>query len=584
MNHSSLNSITFSLLISGGIALGAFAQQPNIGPQKRLDPGGGTAAANETTVSASEFNPNVIVAGWNDWRRSGGSEVINAGFSLSFDGGDTWADLLVRPPVGFQTNVEGDPMSAFDDRTGTLWAGAIAFGGSHLYVARLDPGDTTFQPSVVAESGGLDKCWMAAGPQPGNPNSTRVYIALNVGLLWSDDMGDSWTNPRALGSGIGWLPRIGPNGEVYIAYWDLNSGMMMKRSLDGGTTLTTHRIATRMDTWGTQDGSRFPGRFRVPSMVYIDVSQTTGKLYAVYFDTTNSQGGNRNVDLYFTTSTDQGTTWEVPRVINTDNEPAGDQFFSWIELDERDRIHIVFLDSRHTAQNDDVIDGMFDAYYMFSSDDGTTWSEHRLTPDSWNSNNDGLNRSGQFLGDYLGLATAGNRIYPVYLDTHTGDTNIYTNVVTFGSTALLSGFEVVRGTLVRGELTDLQESDQSRVRMTSAPGPTLSELHATDIVVHANIRGDSASSISVTVESRVLEPVGIAKVALRNWNSGKFETIGSFPVEFADTTETVFTDTVENYVSDNGRIDVSIKHIVFAPFISFQFDSAIDLVEIAVSD
>ena len=110
MNQHGMNSMTVSILVSGSLTLGAFAQQPNIGPQNRLDPGGGTAAANETTVSASEFNPNVIIAGWNDWRRSGGSEVINAGFSLSFDGGETWTDLLVRPPVGFQTNVEGDPM------------------------------------------------------------------------------------------------------------------------------------------------------------------------------------------------------------------------------------------------------------------------------------------------------------------------------------------------------------------------------------------------------------------------------------------------------------------------------------------
>ena len=77
-------------------------------------------------------------------------------------------------------------------------------------------------------------------------------------------MGDTWTPPSSLGGGIGFLPRVGPNGEIYIAYWDFGSGVLMKRSLNNGASFTTHTIATRMDVWGTQDGSRFPGIFRAP--------------------------------------------------------------------------------------------------------------------------------------------------------------------------------------------------------------------------------------------------------------------------------------------------------------------------------
>ncbi|MFQ5411767.1 MAG: hypothetical protein ACE5EC_05700, partial [Phycisphaerae bacterium] len=49
--------------------------QAVVGPRVRIDTGGGTFAANETTVSASEADPDVVIAGWNDWRRSGASEV-----------------------------------------------------------------------------------------------------------------------------------------------------------------------------------------------------------------------------------------------------------------------------------------------------------------------------------------------------------------------------------------------------------------------------------------------------------------------------------------------------------------------------
>jgi hypothetical protein len=402
---------------------------PEIGPQVRIDPGGGTAAANETTASVSEANPMEIIAGWNDWRQSNRRDIINSGFSLSLDAGQTWSDFLIRPPEPYQSWAEGDPMTAFDPRTGTLWAGAISWGNPDdcLYVARKNPGASEFLPSVAARLGGLDKCWMAAGPRPGMPDTTRLYVAFNEGVIWSDDMGDTWTSPHSLGSAVGFLPRVGPNGELYVGYYYACANRLM-RSLDGGETFTMLPIATRMDFWGIQDGSRFPGRFRVPHFLYFDVNMTDGTLYACYFDTTDIVDGNYNVDLYFTTSTDQGTTWSEPVIVNGDADPPGDQFWCWIECDKHGRLHMVYLDSRHTVQDDDVEHGMFDAYYSYSVNGGETWHEFRLTPNSWDSYNDGLGRRA-FLGDYLGLAVAGNRAYPVYLDTSSGDPDIFTNVI-----------------------------------------------------------------------------------------------------------------------------------------------------------
>jgi len=416
----------------------AFAGGPTVGPQQRIDPGGGTFAANETTAAASEANPMHIIAGWNDWRLSPqvSSEVINTGFALSEDGGQTWTDFLVRPPVANQSGVEGDPMTAFDPTTGALWVGAISFsagGNSGLYVARKDAGSSTFEPSVMARTtSGTDKCWMAAGKRPPLLIGTRLYITYNEGVIWSDDMGDTWTDPVSLGGGIGFLPRVGPQGQLYVAYWDFNTGMLLKRSLDGGQNFTDHTIATRMDVWGTQSGSRFPGTFRAPSMVYIDVSNITGHLYATYFDTTNLSGSNSNVDIYFTKSVDQGTTWTTPVAILDGGTENFDQFFTFLEIDDAGRLHLVYYDTKNTVQNDNVVNGMFDAYYAYSLDDGDTWIDHRLSATSWNSDNDGLNRSSQFLGDYLGLAVAGDKAYPVYLDTSAGDADIYTNVIDFG--------------------------------------------------------------------------------------------------------------------------------------------------------
>ena len=173
---------------AAGLALGLFAasialaQDPVIGPRVRIDVIGGTFPANETTASASEADPNVVVAAWNDWRRSLPNDLrVSMGVALSFDGGETWEDdFLVRPPKGFQTDVEGDPMTAFDDRTGALWVGAIGFSGNGgVFIARKDHGAAAFEPSVMADAtGSADKCWMASR----RPAVIGQRVALQQGI------------------------------------------------------------------------------------------------------------------------------------------------------------------------------------------------------------------------------------------------------------------------------------------------------------------------------------------------------------------------------------------------------------------
>jgi len=402
------------------------------GPQVRIDTNGGVYAANETSIASTDVNPLEVVASWNDWRDSYGStEVVRMGVGVSLDGGESWTDFTVRPPTPYQSGVEGDPMTCYDNRTGDLWVGAISFSyNGGIYVARKTPGAASFEPSVMAVvSGSADKGWMAAGPAPSDPSSTNLYIAYNNGLLRSTDMGETWTGPVYIDYGLGFLPRIGPNGELYIVYWDAYDGVILKRSYNGGGSFTTHTIATRLDTWGTQETTRFPGEFRVPPMNYLAVDPNSGVLYCVYFDTTNYQSGNYNVDLYFTKSTDQGANWTTPVIINSDSFPPGDQFFPWLEVDRKGVIHMVFYNSRRHPVDDDAQHGYFDATYSTSTDGGDSWTEHYLTTTPFDSYYDGLDRYNQFMGDYLGLGVGGARVYPCYPSSQNNDTDIFTNVI-----------------------------------------------------------------------------------------------------------------------------------------------------------
>jgi hypothetical protein len=412
-------------LLAATLATPAIGVEPHIGPQQRVDTGG-FSQANETTLSCGEFDPMQIVCGWNDYRNQ-----IKSGFGLSLDGGRTWTDYLIRPPAPNQSSVEGDPMTAYDNRTGYMWAGAISFSGNGgIYVARKAPGATEFEPAVMARaSGGTDKCWMVAGPIPGDPDTTRLYIGYNEGVIRSDDLGLTWTPPTSLGAGLGFLPRIGPGGELYVMYWDFwSEQVVMKRSLNGGQSFTTHNVASRMFTWSTADCPYIPGIYRVPPLSYLAVDPNDGTLYAMWMDVTDFVDGGWNVDLYLSTSTDQGTSWSTPTPVLDDPVLNGDQFFPWLEVDKHGRLHVVFLDTRNVSQDDSSGVGWLDAYYAYSDDGGANWNDYRLTPASFNSQETG--NGGGFLGDYMGLGIARGKAYPCYLSNQDGSSDIFVNVVT----------------------------------------------------------------------------------------------------------------------------------------------------------
>ena len=414
-------------------AKAAAAAAPQIGPQVRVDAGGYSI---EPAALTTEAAPSQVFASWYDTRQIPGTPetLTRQVLATSTNGGQTWTETLLDLPDDLRSRIAADPMLAHDPRTGTTWVGGVSLGNnSSVYVYRQDAGAAGFGPAIkVFKHAAIDKPWMAAGADPQNPEKTRLYVVHNLGLQVSADLGSTWTPPVALGQYPAFQPRTGPNGELYIAYWDLADGILIRRSFDGGRTVSEPiRAATKRDVWPTQQqGIRFPGKFRVPSFAYLAVDPRDGTLYVVYMDTTSVANGRYDVDLYLTKSTDRGTTWSVPAVINGDSDLPADQFFPWIEVDAKGRLHLVFYDTRNTQQGDDAPEARIDAYYAVSADGGTTWSEHRLTPTPFTT---GITFPSwilpQFIGDYNGLAVAGDRVYPVYMSTQNGDADIFTHTI-----------------------------------------------------------------------------------------------------------------------------------------------------------
>lgn len=415
----------------------------SVGQQVRVD--GGTSYSIEPAAMMFADRPSEIFAAWYDSRQIPGTPTTTTRFAtaVSRDGGQTWTESLLDVPPEILSRIAADPMFTHDPRTGTIWMGGVSLGNaSGVFVYRKDRDAAGFGPPVtVWKEQGIDKPLMAVGPDPVNPldpAQTRLYVVHNLGLQISTDRGATWTDPQPVGNSLSYHPKVGPSGELYVVYWDPFDKILLRRSLDGGRTLEPAVVAAvRRDFWDSQlQGVRFPGRFRHVPLPSLAVDPNDGTLYLVYFDTTSVVNGRYDMDLYLTRSVDRGATWSAPRVINSDSDPAADQFFPWLEVDGKGRLHLVYYDTRHTPQEDNAPEARLDAYYAFSGDRGETWSEHRLTPASFSTVAPTPSAIvSQFIGDYNGLAVAGDHAHAFYMSTQNGQADIFTHAITLREAA-----------------------------------------------------------------------------------------------------------------------------------------------------
>ena len=430
----------------GRLAARGGAALPIVLPPSRVDLGAGTSHSAETILTAG--NGTELVAAWTDLRSGGNAGPWKVGAAVSLNGGATWSDRVVGGPTAASGDFEGDPMVAYDPRTGNSWVGGILFefptkATPDIWIARRPPGATSFNAPVrTSFDGFIDKGLLAAGPRPGLANSTRLYLTYSKGIQFSDDLGASWSAPQALPFTLGYQPRIGANGTLYVLYWEVPLHYKLIKSTDGGLTFGAPvTVATRLGVWTSEENNpRVPGEFRVAPLAYLAVSPTTGVLHVVYPDQTAVSGTEYDINLYYTRSTNGGATWSLPVVLNGDSTPPRDQFQAWLETDPSGRLHVISFDTRATVQLDGDNNAVIGVTYTTSQDDGATWSELEVTPATLESDRAAFSLFQQFVGDYIALSPAGDRVHLIYPTTADGHLHIAHQILDFQG-IFADGFE-----------------------------------------------------------------------------------------------------------------------------------------------
>jgi len=401
----------------------------------------------EPTIAVDPRNPNIIVAGAQDYRLLSVGGHRWHGFYRSTDDGLTWTVSLVpgfpgdnssqglaSPLHAFQCT--SDPVLTFD-RNGNVYYTGITCStpGFTLFVVKYTGDGATYASTTVfpiSTYHHADKPWIAVDTS-GGQNDGNVYLTYDVvfaqgpqgaTLVSSRDGGQTWSLPMAVNpGGFNTGITVDPNGRVFVS--SLSSGfphtsMFMSISIDGGHTITTHRIFAVTELPRSLPGNSFR-TFTTPQLA----SDSNG-VYVVWDD---YELGNSNV--MFARSTDGGKTWTTPTRVS--DVITGQHFFSSIAA-SGGVISIVWYDSRFGQLSNGTITGL-NVFYAQSTNAGSSFSKNVLvTSASFNPNlveRADFGVTQPFMGDYIQVAASPGAAHPIWADNRDACSN---TVPIFGCT------------------------------------------------------------------------------------------------------------------------------------------------------
>jgi hypothetical protein len=262
----------------------------------------GKRSQNEPTVAVDPHNPQVVVAGSNDYCAAIVNGDVWVGYYRSTDGGSSWQDSLVpgypadtsaagvASPAHGPCGAAGDPSQAFD-RDGRLFYAFICFNRTKpvnggVFVARYTNDGAAYDRTVLVKRGtpsglfltGLfqDKINLTVDQTAGD-HSGNVYVAWsqydgfasNNAVLFSrsTDHGVSFSRPIrvtpvSLGTGSFTDLAVGPDGAVYLTFLTYPSSsnpttdVWLSKSTDGGVSFGE---AVHLATIVNFDSSQFSG-------------------------------------------------------------------------------------------------------------------------------------------------------------------------------------------------------------------------------------------------------------------------------------------------------------------------------------
>ena len=427
---------------SGGTATPSVTVGPNVDVSNECGP------QSETFITLNPSNPQFLTAGANEIFR-----LPMRGY-FSSDGGSSWGgvDLPLPPPLSgtHDTLFGSDPSLAFDTKGNVFYSYIVVFfghgagvNGTEMAVARSTDGGQTYpQVNFFSFQSGKDhfndKPMIAADTNPNSSFRDNVYVgwdaasggssAGGIRLARSSDHGQSFLvtrvdNPNGPGQGIGAVPFVGPNGEVYVAWNDIKANTIaFNRSFDGGITWGQ---ATVISSKSVPFEIPLPAQSFRGALIYpaCDADRSNGPnrghLYCAWMD--QSAGGV--ADIFLSSSGDQGATWSGARAVPDPLSFPVDRFNHWLSVDPMTGdVNLSFYDTRNDQTGSRF---QTDVFFTRSTDGGATFLSPNVRVTTASSNEHDCNGTfpctgidyGNQYGDYEGLVSFNGVSHPIWTDS-----------------------------------------------------------------------------------------------------------------------------------------------------------------------
>ena len=389
-----------------------------------------SAARSESDVRINFLNPQQVIIGSNNISAGG----MQAQY-FSSDGGATWGQTSL--PLTANDSFHSDPAVDWTS-DGKAWSATLGIQGGNLrgrmYFSTNAGATWTFDSTFSGTQTSVDKEMMWVDHSAVSPFKDNIYVIWHNGnpVYANRRTSAGWQTPlqvsgaESTGTGIGGDIKTNRDGDVF-AFWPTtnNNGIFVAKSTNGGVSFATPvRIATTFDSYdiGVPSFNNRRALIYVAGGAY--KSPSKNMVYATWTDLTGAAGcansGNEpgsivtstcKTRIWFARSTDGGTTWSAPAMINN-QASLNDQFNQWLAVDETTgAIGLIYYDTVNDAGRKKT-----DIYYQSSFNDGVTWNTPVKVTSAMTDETVAGADSGNQYGDYNALSGYAGVFFPSWTD------------------------------------------------------------------------------------------------------------------------------------------------------------------------
>lgn len=359
----------------------------------------------------------------------------NMAVNRSTDGGLTWDD-----PV---TAISKDGNAHFLDKE---WMAIDRHTPDNLYLTYTDFQAHGTEADCTGDVG--------EGTEPGPDVALEMVASHDGGLTWGPPVRFARQCNLQAGENLtGTQVAVGPHGEIYVAYASIifnfirGPEIIVRRSDDGGNTFGPEVVVGTPVQAASFDVPFLQSHFRTNMFPMLAVDNSagphSGSVYMVWTDASQNVtddllidffnndltcvpdgcGGYAFGDIVFSRSVDGGNTWSPASVVSptpANFQGAGrDQFMAGVAVDKLGNLLVCYSDRRNDPNN-----FLVDHFCSVSQDQGTTFTDIRETPTSWepSTDTDGIINP-LYMGDYDAVSSDATGAHAGFFSTFQIQTN-----------------------------------------------------------------------------------------------------------------------------------------------------------------